>query len=164
MNLLTFADGRPTRVLGPNDVLVAQGAMGGDLYVLERGRLAVERDGIKLASIATPGALIGEMSVLLGIRTSATVRAEGQATVRVIADAESELANNPALASLVAKLLAARLDATSSVLVELTKQHKGKAELTLLSKVISALHLPADGNYVPLTRDDLFGGPEPARA
>ena len=85
--LLTLTYSQPTLSLEPGDVLIKEGDPGGDLYVLESGRLRVERDGVTLATIGSPGALIGEMSVLLGTENTATVRAEKPTIVRVVKDA-----------------------------------------------------------------------------
>ena len=63
--------------------------------------------------------------------------------------------SDTALVSVVAGLLASRLETTSALLVELTKQHPGKTERGLLGKIFSALTLPADeSRYV--TRRDMF--------
>jgi len=140
-------------------VLIAQGDNRGDLFVLESGELVVERDGIRIAGIATAGALVGEMSVILNRPSSATVKAGTASTVHVIAGARDALEHDPRLALTLARLMATRLDATSGLLVELTTQHKGKSEQGLLSRILSTLHLPADNaEYVALTRDDLFSG------
>jgi CRP/FNR family cyclic AMP-dependent transcriptional regulator len=105
----------------------------------------VVRDGVNIASIAQPGTLVGEMSVLLGIRNSATVRAERETKVRVIRDANKLLESEPGLALRVAALVAGRLDATSALLVELAKQNKGKSEQGLLSRILSTLYSPVAG-------------------
>ena len=119
----------------------------------------VERDGVNLATISTPGALIGEMSVVLGTPNSANVRAGAPTTVRVIADARTYLEQDQALTFRIAWLMASRLDATSAYLVELSKQHGGKAEQNLLGKILSALHLQGDDGGVPVNRSDMFGDP-----
>ena len=125
--LLTLTYSQPTLSLEPGDVLIKEGDPGGDLYVLESGRLRVERAGITLATIGSPGALIGEMSVLLGTENTATVRAEKPTTVRVVKDALAYLERQPLVALRVAMLLSQRLDATSALLVEAQKQAtKGK--------------------------------------
>ena len=64
-SLLTLTHTQPTRSLAPGEVLIAEGNGGGELYVLETGHLIVSRGGVEIARIETPGALIGEMSVLL---------------------------------------------------------------------------------------------------
>jgi len=119
--LLTLTYQQPTLSLAPGDVLIKEGDPGGDLYVLESGRLRVERDGVTLATVSAAGALIGEMSVLLGTENTATVRAEKPTTVRVVKDALAYLERQPLVALRVAMLLSQRLDATSALLVEAQK-------------------------------------------
>ena len=75
-SLLTLTYAAPTRAVAQGEVLLTQGEVGGDLFVLESGRLEVERDGVTIAYIEEPNSLIGEMSVLLGTSASATVRAD----------------------------------------------------------------------------------------
>ena len=157
MDLLALADTRPVRTLAAGEMLITQGSPGGELYVLETGRLTVERDGVKIATVSTPGSLLGEMAVLLDKPTTATVRADGQAKVRVIRDAREALYGDPALTFIVAKLMATRLDSTSAFLVRLSKQYQGKSEHGLLSSILSALYLPAGGDFSLVNREDLFG-------
>lgn len=161
-NLLALAASHPTRSYSAGEILVTQGEPGGDLFVLESGQLLVERDGVTLATISTPGALIGEMSVVLGTSNSANVRADQPSTVRVIKDARTYLEQDQALTFRIAYLMASRLDATSAYLVELSKQHDGKTEQNLLGKILTALHLQGDDGGVPVNRNDMFGGPDDA--
>jgi CRP-like cAMP-binding protein len=148
----------PMRSLAPGEVLITQGEMGGDIYFVESGDLIVERDGVRLASIVTPGALLGEMSVLLDIPHSATVRAESAARVRVIANARTVFEQQPALSFRLARLLAARLNSTSALLVDLTRQGDSYQERGLLGRIMAALHLDSADAYATVSRGDLFGG------
>ena len=142
-SILALVTGQPRRELAAGDTLIEEGEAGGELYVLEKGRLVVERDGVEIATIIEPGALIGEISVLLGIDHSATVRATGHTTVRVIEDGIPFLERTPLMALHVATLACDRLDRTSAVLVELRKETEGKAsEQGLLSRIFSALTVP----------------------
>lgn len=56
-------------------VLIEQGAMGGEAFVIVDGRVTVSRDGSLLASLGR-GAVLGEVAVLDGGRRTATVIAE----------------------------------------------------------------------------------------
>ena len=154
-SLQAVASSRAARALEPGEVLIEQGAGGGDLFILEAGELAVERDGVAITTIATANALVGEMSVLLGTPNSATVRAIGHATVRTIENARAHLMQDPELTFRLAALVAGRLDATTALLVDLAKEHPGKTEQGLLARILSAIHLQADEATV--TRHDLFG-------
>ncbi len=139
-SLLPFIESMPTQSLAAGDVLIAQGGASGDLYVLETGRLAVERDGVEIATIDQPGTAVGEMSVLLGARHSATVRAETEARLRVVGDAAHTLEHDPALAFQLATLVSERLDATSALLVDLSHRARDKpAERTLFDRLLAAV-------------------------
>jgi CRP-like cAMP-binding protein len=156
-SLLTLAASHPTRVYAAGEILIGQGFEGGDLFILEAGQLAVERDGVRIATIATPGSLIGEMSVVLGTVNSATVQAEKSTTVRVIRDARQYLKTDPELTFRIAWLMANRLDATSAYLVQLTKDHAGKPEGGLIGRILSSLNSTDDKRYAPIHRGDMFG-------
>ena len=142
-SLLALTQAQPRRALAAGEALLTEGDEGGALYVLESGRLSVEREGVPLATIAEPGALIGEMAVLLGTDHSATVRAETAASVRVIDDPIPFLEATPLVALQVATLACARLEATSALLVQLRKESEGKAaEQGLLSRIFAAVTVP----------------------
>jgi CRP-like cAMP-binding protein len=142
-SLLALTLSQPTRALAPGEALITQGDQGGELYVLETGRLIVERDGVAIASIAEPGALIGEISLLLGTDSSATVRADKAASVRVVEDGIKFLERTPLVALQVATLACARLNATSALLVELKKDAQGKAgEHSIFARIMNALVEP----------------------
>ena len=143
------------RILRAGDVLIQQGDAGGDLFILEHGSLAVERDGVHVTTISSPNALIGEMSVLLQKPHSATVRATSTVSVNVIRDARAQLMRDPELTFRLAALVASRLDTTTALLVDLSKEHPGKAEQGFLARILSAIHLQSDQPTV--TRHDLFG-------
>lgn len=137
MFLLTYS--APIMELEIGDVLITQGEMGGDLYVLEAGQLAVERDGVKIATIDQHDSLIGEMGLLLHKPHSATVRAETNSKVRVVADAMRVLERHPDITLRLAGLLSHRLDETSGLVSELSRQVSGTAEKTLIGKILSSL-------------------------
>lgn len=151
-SLLTLTQSQPRRTLASGEALTTAGeASGGELYILEHGKLTVERGGVVIASIDQPGALVGEMAVLLGIDHSATVRAEGPAVVRVIEDAITFLERTPVVALTVATLACERLNATSALLAELKSESKGKAgEQSLLNRIFGTLTAPppARGEWI----------------
>jgi CRP/FNR family cyclic AMP-dependent transcriptional regulator len=158
-SLLSLMSSQPLRTLAAGDQLIAEGGASGDLYVLESGSLAVTRQGVEIATITQAGAVVGEMSLLLDRPHSATVRAQAPTRVRVLADARRVLDTNPVLTKGLAALLAARLDATSALIVELSRQHPGKAETSFFDRILDVLHLPAiDADYFPVERHDLFDG------
>lgn len=142
-SILALTQSQPLRSLVPGERLIAEGDAGGELYVLQSGRLIVSRDGVDIATIVEPGALIGEMSVLLGIDHSATVRADRASEIRVIDNAIAFLERTPLVALHVATLACERLDRTTGLLVEMRKEAEGKvAEQGLLGRLFAALTEP----------------------
>lgn len=137
MFLLTYS--APVRDLRIGDELITQGTMGTDLFVLESGQLAVERDGVKIATIDQADSLIGEMGLLLHRPHSATVRAETNSKVRVVADAMRVLERHPDITLRLASLLCHRLDETSGLVSELSRKVSGAAEKTLAGRILSSL-------------------------
>lgn len=138
-NLLTLTNAYPVRSLRPDENLIEAGEAGGELFVLVSGALAVERDGVEIARIADPGALIGEISVLLGVDHSATVRALTPVEARVIEDGLRWLETTPIAALHVASLACARLDATSALLAEMRKDAAGGRETGFLERLFGAV-------------------------
>jgi CRP-like cAMP-binding protein len=137
-NILPLTRGQPLRSLGTGEVLIEAGEAGGELYVLETGRLSVIRDGVEIAVLSEPGALIGEMSVLLGEDHSATVKATIPSEVRVIEHAIGFLERTPIVALAVATMACERLNRTSALLVEMKKQ-AGKSEQGLLERIFGTV-------------------------
>ncbi|RYE87222.1 MAG: cyclic nucleotide-binding domain-containing protein [Hyphomicrobiales bacterium] len=138
-NLLTLTNAWATRSLEPGDRLIEAGESGGELFVLVSGRLAVNRDGIEIARISEPGALVGEMSVVLGVDHSATVTALTPVQVRMVEDGMRWLQATPLAALHVATLACERLDATSALLVELRKDAEGSKETGFLERLFGAV-------------------------
>jgi CRP/FNR family cyclic AMP-dependent transcriptional regulator len=138
VNILPLAKSHPLRALAAGDTLIDAGEAGGELYVLQSGRLKVIREGIEIATIAEPGALIGEMSVLLGVDHSASVRAATAAEVRVIENGIGFLEQTPIVALHVATLACQRLDATSALVVQLRKSGAA-AEPGFLERLFGAI-------------------------
>lgn len=112
--------------------LIEQGGMGGTLFVLKSGEVEVKRDGRFVASIRQPGAIFGEMSVLLGQPHSATVRTVSDVQVYVITDALKVLEAHPSWLMQIARLLAQRVNATTAQLVKLREQVAGEDEVMVL--------------------------------
>ncbi len=112
-----MADASPRRDwIAPGMDLIVEGGRSGRLYVLKEGELEVLRNGRRVATIRTPGAVIGEMAVLLGRPHTATVRALTAVDLFVIDDALAVLQARPDWLLQIARLLARRVDATTAAL------------------------------------------------
>lgn len=138
--ILVHFDEVPIRELGDGDILLQEGEQTGHLYALVEGRLVVLRGDTEVAVLAEPGSLIGEMAVLLDSPHTATVRAIGPAKVCAVEDGASFLSSHPGLSLLVARLLARRLNAATTYLVDIKQQFTGSGNhLELVGEVLETL-------------------------
>lgn len=119
-------------------VLVPQGGKLGKLFVLRDGEVEIERDGVFINSTSQAGSIFGEMSLLLDIPHSATVRAVTDIQVFVIEDALRVLEANPGWALQIARLLAQRVNETTRMLAESSPDDAADRERLILPQNVFA--------------------------
>jgi CRP-like cAMP-binding protein len=124
-SILDKCAGVPRREFAAGTVFLSEGETSGRLYILADGSVEVLRGETQVAVIGEPGSIFGEMSVLLNRPHTATVRATSPVGAFVFDDAESFLKSNPEIAFLLGKLLAERLNAATTYLVDLKRQFEG---------------------------------------
>jgi CRP/FNR family transcriptional regulator, cyclic AMP receptor protein len=121
-------------------VLLPEGATTDLVYVLAERRIEILRGSTQVTVLDEPGALVGEMSILLGIPHTATARALGDVKVHVVERAAEFFRTHPELSWLVAQLLASRLNAATTYLVDLTRQFAGSGDhLEMVGEVLESL-------------------------
>lgn len=125
----------PARLFAPGSLLISEGGPPGALFVLESGEVEVLRHGIVVTTIAEPGAIIGEMSVLLDTPHSSTVRARTTVMAHVVENAAQVLRSHPELTYKVAQILARRLGATTAFLVQSREQLEQVLDPEFIDKV-----------------------------
>lgn len=139
-DILDFCQGREAKAFEPGDIVIKEGGQDGKLFVLIEGQVEVLRKETQVSYIDEPGSIFGEMSVLLDMPYSATVKALSTVKAYVIDDAIDFLASKPEIAVYVASLLARRLYYTTSYLVDLQQQAAGKREdLDLVDRILEQL-------------------------
>lgn len=144
--------------LEPGDVLVLEGNPSGPVWVLVSGELTVIKGGTEVNTITRPGAVIGEVSLLLGHHHGATVQATTPATLRVASDGAAFLASDPAILRRVAEGLARRLEFVSTYLADLKDQYGDAPGLAMVSEVLSTL----SHDEQPVARPGSARDPDPA--
>ena len=101
--------GFPIATYQAGETVIAAAATTGRLLILRTGAVAVLRDGLEIATVREPGAVFGELSVLLDQPHSADVRAL-EVSQFYVADAATLLRVDPVALLYVATVLARRLD------------------------------------------------------
>ena len=138
-SLLEVTAGLPERRFESGAVLIEEGQLARELMILVDGRLEVRKGAVKISTISDAGACIGEVGLLSGSHSSATVIATTPALVRVAADGRAYLRDEPGVLSEVATMLAARLSLLTTYLADLRRQYEGSPGLEMVADVLGEL-------------------------
>jgi CRP-like cAMP-binding protein len=106
----------PVEVHEEGSLVLAAGAATGKLLIMKEGAVEVVIEGTRVAEVREPGAVFGEIALLLGRPHGADVRALRRSTFHV-ADGPSYLRADPAAALYLAVVLAQRVAAVDRHLV-----------------------------------------------
>lgn len=131
-------------------VLLAEGTKSGHIYVLEEGTLEVARGETQVALISERGSVFGEMSLLLDSPHTATVRTVTPAVLHEFANGAAFLKSDLETTLGIARLLARRLQAATTYLVDLKRQYAGHGNhLAMVSDVLASLVNQQPGEFLP---------------
>jgi CRP/FNR family cyclic AMP-dependent transcriptional regulator len=121
-------------------LIIHEGGITGHLYVL----IEVIKGDTIVASIIEPGAVVGEMSVLLDQPHTATVRVASDSALYEFSDGASFLRDQPEVSLLVARLLAQRLNVATTYLADVMRQYAGHGDhLAMVGEILqSMINLP----------------------
>ena len=142
--VLDYCSGALQRNVSAGTLILHEGSTTGHLFVLIEGKLEVVKGETVVASIVEPGAVVGEMSVLLDLPHTATVRAASNSTIYEFSDAGSFLRDQPAVALLIARLLAQRLNVATTYLADVMHQYAGHGDhLAMVGEILqNMINLP----------------------
>ena len=130
----------PLVSIDAGQVVIEEGGPLQGIFFLERGEVEVLKGGVMIAEVSEAGAVFGEMSWLLDIQPTATVRAIGPCKFRHVDDPAAFFSRNPGVALDVARMLARRLDSLNRYLVNIKEQFKDRADhLGIVDEVLDAL-------------------------
>jgi CRP/FNR family cyclic AMP-dependent transcriptional regulator len=136
--------------VAPGTVLLAEGTKSGRIYVLVEGTLEVARGETQIAVVSERGSIFGEMSLLLDSSHTATVRTVTPAIVCEFVDGAEFLKSDPDTTLVVARLLAQRLQAATTYLVDLKRQYAGHGtHLAMVGEVLASLINQQPGEFLP---------------
>lgn len=120
--------------------VLVEGQTGGPLLVLLHGTVEITKRGTLITVIDRPGAIFGEMSVLLGGAATASVLTRGSCRFRVCDDPQAFLAERPGVALAVATTLARRLETVTGYLADLRNQYADHEDhLGVVDQVLESL-------------------------
>ena len=137
--MLALAAHLPEVRFEPGEAVVREGGTAAAIWVLVSGSLAVRKGDVPINVVTEPGALVGEISVLLGRPYGATVEATAPSVLRHAADGRALLASHPDIAWAVARGLAERLNFVTTYLTDLTHQYGDAPGLAMVPEVLREL-------------------------
>ena len=115
----------PLETYQAGETVLSAASTTGRLLILKKGAVAVVKEGVEIARVTEPGAVFGELSVLLDQPHTADVRALEVSQFHV-ADAATILRVDPIALLYVATVLAQRLDSANRGLLELKRSGSGR--------------------------------------
>jgi CRP/FNR family transcriptional regulator, cyclic AMP receptor protein len=128
----------PLETYERDETVIAAGSKTGRLLILRKGAVAIVKDHTEIARVAEPGAVFGELSVLLDQPHTADVCALEVSQFHV-ADAASLLARDPISILYVATVLAQRLDSANRALVQLKSQLQDGQPHSVVAKTVEKM-------------------------
>ena len=137
--MLSLAAHLPLVEYEPGQVVIHEGTTTGSIWVLESGALEIRKGDVAVNKVVHPGAVLGEVAVLLGSGHSASVVASEPSRLRFAADGRALLESDPAISTFVAVGLAERLDFVTTYLADLKHQYGDAPGLAMVSDVLSRL-------------------------
>ncbi len=139
-DILDYCKGQKVGHFDSGETLIAEGSANGKLFVLISGQIEVIRKDTQVSFVDEPGSMFGEMSVLLDMPHSATVKALSDVDAYVIDGALEFLESRAEVTIRLATLLARRLYYTTTYLVDLQQQAEGKRhDLDVVDQILGSL-------------------------
>jgi len=140
----------PVRSFAPGAVLLGEGARSGLLYILAEGEVEIVKGDYQINIVSDPGAVFGEISVLLDLPHMATVRALTPCRVHEVKDGTAFLQAHKEIAFHLSQLLARRLHGVSTYLVDLKRQFEHQSDhLGMVDEVLETLVHQQQPRFMP---------------
>ena len=138
----------PLATYQTDETVLSASSKTGRLLILKEGAVAVLKDGVEIARVTEPGAVFGELSVLLDQPHSAEVRAL-EASQFHVADGGTTLRIDPTALLYVATILAQRLDGANRALLDLKRQVQAGEPHSVVGRTVEKIEglLGASGRF-----------------
>ena len=149
-SILDLCRALPSQTFEPGAVLLTEGERSGLLYVLIDGEVEILKGDFQINAVSNPGAIFGEISVLLGIPHMATVRAVTPCRAYVVEGGDAFLQSHTEIAYQLSKLLAQRLHGLTAYLVDLKQQYEHREDhLSMVDDILETLVHQQDHSFTP---------------
>jgi CRP/FNR family transcriptional regulator, cyclic AMP receptor protein len=128
----------PLTTYRAGETVLTAGSTTGRLLILREGAVAIVKEGVEIAQVTEPGAVFGELSMLLDQPHTADIRALATSQFH-IADAATLLVQDPIALLYVAAVLARRLDGANQAVIELKRQLQAGQPHSVIGKTVEKI-------------------------
>ena len=128
----------PTIAFDPGEKVLYEGSTTGQLFILRQGVVEILRDGQQIATVSEPGAVLGELALILDKPHTADVRAVERSEFH-FAEASTLLKENVAALLYVTATLAQRLDTANTLIVEIKRDLESGKSPGVMQKALKKL-------------------------
>jgi len=154
-SMVEQVSGSPVLDIAAGEVFIRDGEKSDKIFVLIEGTIEVFREDVEIAVASRPGAVFGEMSLLLDVPHTASVRALEPSRLHVIENATAYLRDHPTLSLPIAQLLARRLQNATTYLVDLKHQFQHHDDhFGMVDEVLESLIHSQAGASSPSSSDE----------
>ena len=138
LSLEIFRD-LPVQSIAAGAIVIDQGTRTGRLFILISGKVEIVKDGKSVATSGQQGDIFGDLSALLDVPHTTSVRAVTDSQFYVVTEARPFLEQNPVVCMHLCELLARRLVSVTDYLVNLKQQFAGHDHLGMVDEVLDKL-------------------------
>lgn len=130
----------PVRNFAPHKTVIEQGTHSGVLYILAEGSIEILKGDFQINTVDSAGSIFGEISVLLDLPHTATVKTLEASSFFIAEHPTDFLKAHPNVHVHMSRLLAKRLNRVTSYLVDLKKQFEDQEDhLGMVDEVLESL-------------------------
>jgi CRP-like cAMP-binding protein len=136
---LALFEGFPVLEVAAGGTVIEQDTQTGRLFILIQGKVEISKGETVIAKSSQPGDIFGDISALLGLPHTTTVRALGDCRFYVIEDARAFLEQKPAVCLHLCEQLARRLVSVTSYAAEIKRQFVGHDHISMIDEMLDKL-------------------------
>ncbi|MCY3769560.1 MAG: cyclic nucleotide-binding domain-containing protein [Gammaproteobacteria bacterium] len=138
-------------------VFLDEGDMTGLMYILIEGEVEILKGDFKVTIINEPGSILGEISALLDIPHTATVKTVTPCRFYVVDKQSDFLKDNPEICLPLAVMLARRLHSVTNYLVDVKEQFKDQSDhFGMMGEILETLVTQQGEEQQPGSERDPF--------
>jgi CRP/FNR family cyclic AMP-dependent transcriptional regulator len=122
--ILEDCEALPEESVGADKVILAEGEKSGLIFILIEGDVEILKRDLSITRITDPGAILGDISALLDIPHTATVKTVTPCRFYKVENQSDFLRTNTEICYPLAVMLARRLHSVTNYLADIKEQYK----------------------------------------